>query len=285
MSNQSTVEEIIIPDKAAPSNSTQNIDDVNLNPSNKMPLTPEQEKKYLSQKEELSVIRNYSTIPRADPSRGSAVSESTCPAKDSSLACPVSHSNDDLKNKSSDTPAIAEGKSSDSKIVDTENVWVYPSEQMFYNALKRKNYNVQEAEMKSIVPIHNAVNEMCWKKILEWESMHKQSCLTPKLLKFEGKKNDLTLRARFKVFLGYKPPFDRHDWTVDRCGQQVRYIIDFYGGSSNGINTLSPSFYLDVRPSLTVSGIGDRIKRFFLPNSADKISDKGVTAGTPPKRS
>jgi hypothetical protein len=23
-------------------------------------------------------------------------------------------------------------------------------------------------------------------------------------------------------------PFDRHDWTVDRCGQEVRYVIDFY---------------------------------------------------------
>lgn len=23
-------------------------------------------------------------------------------------------------------------------------------------------------------------------------------------------------------------PFDRHDWTVDRCGKEVRYVIDFY---------------------------------------------------------
>ena len=23
-------------------------------------------------------------------------------------------------------------------------------------------------------------------------------------------------------------PFDRHDWTVDRCGKEVRYIIDYY---------------------------------------------------------
>lgn len=23
-------------------------------------------------------------------------------------------------------------------------------------------------------------------------------------------------------------PFDRHDWVVDRCGREVRYIIDFY---------------------------------------------------------
>jgi hypothetical protein len=23
-------------------------------------------------------------------------------------------------------------------------------------------------------------------------------------------------------------PFDRHDWIVDRCGREVRYVIDFY---------------------------------------------------------
>jgi cytochrome c heme-lyase len=26
--------------------------------------------------------------------------------------------------------------------------------------------------MAVVVPIHNAVNEMAWKKILEWEKMH-----------------------------------------------------------------------------------------------------------------
>ena len=27
-------------------------------------------------------------------------------------------------------------------------------------------------------------------------------------------------------------PFDRHDWLVDRCGREVRYIIDFYDGGT-----------------------------------------------------
>jgi hypothetical protein len=29
-------------------------------------------------------------------------------------------------------------------------------------------------------------------------------------------------------FLGVPLPFDRHDWVVDRCGKEVRYIIDYY---------------------------------------------------------
>lgn len=28
--------------------------------------------------------------------------------------------------------------------------------------------------------------------------------------------------------LGGPAPFDRHDWVIDRCGKEVRYIIDFY---------------------------------------------------------
>ena len=28
--------------------------------------------------------------------------------------------------------------------------------------------------------------------------------------------------------MGGQLPFDRHDWYVDRCGQEVRYVIDFY---------------------------------------------------------
>lgn len=27
-------------------------------------------------------------------------------------------------------------------------------------------------------------------------------------------------------------PFDRHDWIVDRCGREVRYVIDFYDGGT-----------------------------------------------------
>lgn len=53
-----------------------------------------------------------------------------------------------------------------------EKVWVYPSEQMFFNAMRRKNWNPDESDMPVVVPIHNAVNEQAWQKILEWEQLH-----------------------------------------------------------------------------------------------------------------
>jgi cytochrome c heme-lyase len=51
--------------------------------------------------------------------------------------------------------------------------WMYPSEQMFFNAMKRKGGDPKEEEMSMVVNIHNIVNEQCWVEILRWESMHK----------------------------------------------------------------------------------------------------------------
>ncbi|KAJ9063583.1 Cytochrome c1 heme lyase [Entomophthora muscae] len=55
----------------------------------------------------------------------------------------------------------------------SESHWVYPSQQMFFNAMKRKNWDPSEEDMKVIVPIHNAVNERAWNMILKYEEMYK----------------------------------------------------------------------------------------------------------------
>lgn len=36
--------------------------------------------------------------------------------------------------------------------------------------MKRKSYDPKKADMKTVVPIHNAVNERAWKEIKEWEA-------------------------------------------------------------------------------------------------------------------
>lgn len=48
--------------------------------------------------------------------------------------------------------------------------WIYPSEEMFFNAMKRKEWDPKAEDMRTIVPIHNAVNERAWKEIQEWEA-------------------------------------------------------------------------------------------------------------------
>lgn len=55
-------------------------------------------------------------------------------------------------------------------------------------------------------------------------------------------------------------PFDRHDWVIDRCGKEVRYVIDYYGGEDDVVNDV-PVFHLDVRPALdSVESAMDRLK-------------------------
>ncbi|KKA29672.1 hypothetical protein TD95_001360 [Thielaviopsis punctulata] len=128
--------------------------------------------------------------------------------------------------------------------------WIYPSEKMFFDAMKRKGLDARANDMKTVVPIHNAVNERAWQEIKEWEAPYlaASKCAGPKLHSFAGLSTQLTPRARFNSLLGYQTPFDRHDWVVDRCGQTIDYVIDFYPGKPkpNGM----PSFYLDVRPKL-----------------------------------
>ena len=48
-------------------------------------------------------------------------------------------------------------------------VWQYPSEQMFYNAMKRKGWDAKEEDMPAIVAIHNGVNERAWHQVCQYE--------------------------------------------------------------------------------------------------------------------
>uniref|UniRef100_L2FDC0 Holocytochrome c-type synthase n=1 Tax=Colletotrichum fructicola (strain Nara gc5) TaxID=1213859 RepID=L2FDC0_COLFN len=128
--------------------------------------------------------------------------------------------------------------------------WVYPSEKMFFEAMKRKGHDTRAADMRTVVPIHNAVNERAWKEIKEWEVPYTQgtACDGPRLHSFAGLSTNMSPKARLNTLLGYQAPFDRHDWVIDRCGVQVDYVIDFYAGRPDAQG--KPSFYLDVRPKL-----------------------------------
>jgi len=86
------------------------------------------------------------------------------------------------------------------------------------------------------------------------------------LISFSGTATALTPKARLNTLMGYTAPFDRHDWVVDRCGQRVDYVIDFYGGrpanTKEGAEKLN--FYLDVRPKVnSVEGVRMRVGKFL----------------------
>ncbi|KAI0136746.1 cytochrome c/c1 heme lyase [Xylariales sp. AK1849] len=130
--------------------------------------------------------------------------------------------------------------------------WIYPSEKMFFEAMKRKGHDPHSSDMQTVVPIHNAVNERAWAEIKEWEEpwIQGSSCDGPRLHSFSGLSTKMSPKARVNSLLGYQTPFDRHDWVVDRCGKEIEYIIDFYAGRQTGGSNGKLSFYLDVRPKL-----------------------------------
>ena len=58
----------------------------------------------------------------------------------------------------------------------------------------------------------------------------------------------------------YKLPFDRHDWYVNRCGTEVRYVIDFYNAAPMPGTAQPIAMHLDVRPALdTPMALVDRL--------------------------
>jgi len=61
------------------------------------------------------------------------------------------------------------------------------------------------------------------------------------------------------AWFGGPLPFDRHDWYVNRCGTEVRYVIDFY--YDDDAAGTPAAFGLRVRPALDGPGAAlDRVK-------------------------
>lgn len=161
----------------------------------------------------------------------------------------------------------------------TDSTWTYPSPQIFFNALSRKNKagDVTEADMASVVAVHNSMNEQTWIKLMGWEEyLHAGKVV--KLVRFLGRPNDLTPKARLFSFLGLRPkPFDRHDWIISRDGTEVRYVIDYYyDESGESGNTSLPGttagdgrvIIVDVRPAFdSFQSLFDRMRMLFLSSS------------------
>lgn len=144
----------------------------------------------------------------------------------------------------------------------TDGTWVYPSPQMFFNALKRKGKgdDVEERDMESVVHAHNTMNELTWREVYAWEMLHRHECGHPTLMRFLGRPDDYSPLARIRQWFGDGAlPFDRHDWYIDRCGKEVRYVIDFYFDDEKAGSP--DAFSLVVRPALDGPGAAlDRVK-------------------------
>ncbi|KAJ5225162.1 Cytochrome c heme lyase [Penicillium chermesinum] len=187
---------------------------------------------------------------------------------------------------------------------DSDQNWEYPSPQQMYNAMLRKGHtDTPQDAVEAMVAVHNFLNEGAWNEIVRWERTFAKGLLPgwekcrrgeenlsydlykaemtgavdpasePRLIRFQGRPKELTPKARILQTLGWiypsqfetKPPFDRHDWYVQRqtpAGpKQVRYVIDYYSGPPEP--TGEPVFYLDIRPALdSPSAAVERLMRW-----------------------
>lgn len=148
----------------------------------------------LSNKREVSSIPRYasgSTPPAVSPNGEQTVTSSV----------PVPPSDAHSSSAASDPP--------------DETHWVYPSEQQFFLAMMRKHaakmYTPdmpapKPEDMKTIVPIHNAVNERAWGEVMKWErGQGGEACGGVRLVSFKGRPRDRTPKAWLNVALGSVP--------------------------------------------------------------------------------
>lgn len=265
-------------------------------PSAPAAAMPSSNRPLAGQTKPLSTWRQQSTIPTVQgaslPQHQGAVDEggppSACPACDARRAEAAAL---DAVGSSEGVAAVGGGGDASSPLPSacpmsqgdaSSDTWVYPSEQMFFNAMKRKGWQPSEDDMSAVVAIHNAVNERAWAEILRWEDAHWNGpagqdgrgprrldrkpvdprtlpCGGPQLARFTGRPQDWSPKARLLNALGYKLPFDRHDWYVDRCGKRVRYVIDFYNAAP--LPNMPAAVHLDVRPALDdPTALWDRLR-------------------------
>ena len=117
---------------------------------------------------------------------------------------------------------------------DADTNWEYPSPQQMYNAMLRKGYDdTPQDAVESMVAVHNFLNEGAWAEIVEWERRFGrglgygwQACLRgeegsmtgagivaseddllrPRLLRFQGRPNEMTPKARILQMMGQVYP-------------------------------------------------------------------------------
>jgi len=168
--------------------------------------------------------------------------------------------------------------------------WQYPSPQMFWNALVRKDKadGASEQDMETVVAVHNTMNEATWAKILEWEVL--RGGPAPELIKFEGRPHDLSPKALLKIYVfGHPKPFDRHDWVVRRGEEERRYVIDYYSDEGLADKDEKPStmhdyqalksIAVDARPAVdSVAAVLDRL--IYMP----RLRSEGKASAALPLR-
>ncbi|VWU51701.1 cytochrome c1 heme lyase, putative, partial [Hepatocystis sp. ex Piliocolobus tephrosceles] len=149
-----------------------------------------------------------------------------------------------------------------SSIPSNRGSWYYPSQDQFNKTTQKKGYNFTKEELDVALKIHNAVNEQTWIKIMKKEQKFLDLCTEQKLIRFVGLPTKLSPKAFLLNLLGYSRPFDRHDWYIDRCGNTIKYVIDYYDGKND--SNAPVSIFIDARPQISYNNLKDILKVWYI---------------------
>jgi len=158
-------------------------------------------------------------------------------------------------------PSTGRGNSSDGLN------WLNPSPNQLYRALRRNEKPIEPEDAPMVSHVHEHVTEFTWASIMEYENLHMSQCKTSRLSRFYGMDGIYSHKAKILSTLGMAPkPFDRHDWIVDRCGKEIKYIIDYYSYEEVDTKTgeAEVSYFIDARPAPTLGGLYDRTSLAYI---------------------
>jgi len=162
----------------------------------------------------------------------------------------------------SSIPSTGRGNSEDGQ------EWLNPSANQLYRALERNDKKIDYADAMPVAQVHAIVTDQTWEQILEFESLYWKTCKNPRLARFEGLDGYYSFKAKVNHYcFGVPWPYDRHDWWVDRCGKEIRYVIDYYAipdGTFDEDGDPNFEYTIDARPAPTLLGMWDRLRMATL---------------------
>jgi len=110
-------------------------------------------------------------VDHASSSKSASAPSAQCPVQHPETLDPRNHLPVLTQERSpSQTTDLPTDRTASSIPRDGTGNWEYPSPQQFYNALVRKGWETPETEIKTIVEIHNFLNEKAWEEVQKWES-------------------------------------------------------------------------------------------------------------------
>ncbi|KOB63339.1 hypothetical protein PFHG_05120 [Plasmodium falciparum HB3] len=122
------------------------------------------------------------------------------------------------------------------------------------------NHNNSDGKEKSSIPSKNG--SWYYPSQKQFYTQQKKKGKEQKLIKFVGYPTKLSIKAFMLTLIGYNKPFDRHEWYIDRCGNTIKYIIDYYDGKKEKNSAVS--IYIDARPQLNHQNAIDNVKIIYI---------------------